>query len=294
MVANIKEFDKNLFDLIKINTYVNIHYLDFRIKNKIDKLEDDDYITLKELSYYLGVTRARLGYLLYSNRKYCKRDMYNVLLESFVEKHKFKKLANKIFIKKENIKHFQDYKAWLDEINEIRKNKAEYKKALLKYYGNPSQATKWCIEANYDCSQCVNREVCDMFKTNISQKSISKLINTVFYDKSGGECLYESRVSYERQLSKLKKELKKQEKETKQYFNCYKQTKQELYQVKQELSQYKKAFAKIHAEAFNILELIAEGYTLSEIADMMNCSEQNVRQIKIRFLNQINSLIRLK
>ena len=264
------------------------YVLEPRLTTELEKLDDDELISFRELSTILKIEYSKLYRAIHINRRHCKRGLYEVLLDKYIIKKKIK-CANKLFIKKSGVSHFREYFEWFENYRKVIKEKQEYKKAIQKYYGNPSQTTEYCIKANYDCAKCINAEICEIYKTQISQKKLAKTINAVFgaNNNIAIDNLYESRSYYEHEINKLKEQIKAIDREKEQYLNCYKATKKELYEVKETLVVYKKAFSKIHKDAVHILELQAQGYKLSEIAKMCDCSESNIRQVRAKFLRQI-------
>ena len=159
------------------NDFVNFFYYNERTFKELENLQDDDLITRLELKKILKVN---IEYFLYANKKYYKRKLYPVLLQDFIERHSYKNLANKVFIRGKNLHHFWEFKKWYDDLKTVRNKKNEYKKTMLLYYGNPSETTKECIENQYNCINCRNNYVCTKYKVKITQKQLAKMMSLLF------------------------------------------------------------------------------------------------------------------
>jgi hypothetical protein len=173
-----KEIDKKLND--NINLYKGFYYFEERLLTSLADLEDEDLLTKRELLKILKYPYTSYDWMMYSNRRYYRKGLYPVLLSDYVQEFNIKGLTNKKFFYKKDIHHIKEFLEWWEVTKEVRKEQAEYKKTMRKYFGNPSETTKECINANFDCLKCPNNELCKNYKCTVSVKQFSKMVKFLF------------------------------------------------------------------------------------------------------------------
>ena len=119
---SIKNLDEKLFKEISINCDYPMFYFEERTLNSLDKLDDEDLITRPELIKILKIgNSSNFSWMLYSNMKYYKKNIYNCCLNDYIEKHKIFHVQNRFFVRKKNVKFFLDFVKWWNEVKRIKK-----------------------------------------------------------------------------------------------------------------------------------------------------------------------------
>lgn len=276
----VKNIDDSFIVLKSENAMGKVFYIPDRLALQVEKLENDKYITAPELQKFIKY--KYISQFLSINKKYYLKGLYSIDLSNFIERLNIKELANKIIIRKENLQHFIDFANWWEEAKEIRKKQGEYKKALRKYYGNPSDATKECIAINYDCSECSHVETCKLLKTEVTKKQFAKAVSMFYGDKD----TY-GKVDLINQIQYLEKKLEK----TRRFKDKICQKNGELKEKIRELELFKKSIFFTHDEII-VLNYLSQGFQQNEISKILNLTPARIHSIKNKILRKLRNIRR--
>ncbi len=280
-IANtVKNIDTDFTVLKSENACSKIYYIPDRLVLQLEKLEDNKYITAPEIQKFIKY--KYISQFLSINKKYYLKGLYPIDLSNYIERLNIKELANKIIIKKENLQHFIDFANWWEEAKEIRKKQGEYKKALKKYYGDPSDATKECIAVNYNCSECSHVETCKLLKTEVTKKQFAKAISMFYGDKE----TY-GKTDLINQIQYLEKKLEK----TQKFKDKICKKNGELKKKIRELEIFKKSIFFTHDEII-VLNYLSQGFQQNEISKILNLTPARIHSIKNKILRKLRNIRR--
>jgi hypothetical protein len=150
-------------------------------------LTDDDLVTQKEALKLLQYHHTSFNNLFNANKRYYKRGLYPILLTDYIQRIDVKHLTNKCFFYKKDLVHIKDFIEWFERAKEVRKQQAEYKRTMRKYYGDINATTKQCIISNFDCMNCPQCEICKNYKCDVSLKQFAKMVKFLFGNKKRWE-----------------------------------------------------------------------------------------------------------
>lgn len=156
-----------------------------------DEIEN---IIKQTLNNFLNKKGFKYHYIR-KNKIYFNKSLYPINLCNYIYESKVKinnkhasrgyVMLNAKCIKK--IEEFeQEFDRWIEfykNIQEIKKNKSEYRKQFIEKYGHLTFASQQCIKNKYSCKNCYNKETCQIIKQSINKtpiKSISKMIAILF------------------------------------------------------------------------------------------------------------------
>lgn len=278
IINTVKNIDTDFTVLKSENAAGNVYYIPDRLAMQVEKLEDDKYITAPELQKFIKYNY--ISQFLRTNKKYFLKGLYPIDLGIYIEHLDIKNLANKIIIKKENLQHFIDFANWWEEAKEIRKKSSEYKRALRKYYGNPSDATKECIAVNYNCSECSHVETCKLLKTEVTKKQFAKAVSMFYGDKETF-----GKTDLINQIQYLEKKLEK----TQKFKDKICEKARNLKEKVSKLEQFKKSVELTEQELL-FLDLISQGYSQIKIADALDVSPARILSIKYKLFRKIRTI----
>ena len=283
----------------------DFYYINARNKKQLDLLNPDDYISLTELKKY--ITRD-INYLLNYNTKLYFKNMYPEYLREKIKKINIKKLSNKNFVLKKDVEKFIEFERFYNNLSLIRTKNAEVRKLMKKYYGNPSEVTQICIDANFNCAECRNLKTCKQLKTTISQKQVAQLMHLLGYGNSQNlnsaimkiNCLEEVIRKYEKINTKLlnskypKNTYKKYERELNNLNKENKKLMNEILSIKKNILDIRKTIYKniphFTAKELEIIDYVIKGYKLKDIAILFEISIPRVRQYKEYFFRKLRKL----
>lgn len=259
-----------------------------RSKADIEQIDNEEYISGTELNAYLSY---EYGVLIKKNQLYFYRNFYPVDLKKFVKKIKIVGLINTIFVKKKDIDKFVEFDKFYCQVRKQQKERAEFRKALKKFYGRPSDITKDCIKANYNCSECSHINVCKPLKTDVNQKQIAQMMHLFGLGRST--------ISIEyllAKIEKLEKELAFFKTLTPELVKRYGNNKEKFDEcIKNEEFQqrWNVGVADFTDRELEIIDLTSQGYKLKEIGDKYGITGNRVRQLREKAFRKIRTFLRL-
>lgn len=306
-MSDIKSKIKDLSNSMTIEKIhcTDFYYINVRNKKQLDLLNPDDYISLTELKNYI---RMDINYLLNYNTKLYFKNMYPEYLREKIKKINIKKLSNKNFVLKKDVEKFIEFERFYNNLRLIRAKNAEVRKLMKKYYGKPSEVTKICIDANFNCAECKNLKTCKQLKTTISQKQVAQLMHLLGYGNSQNlnsavmkiNCLEEIIRKYEKINTKLlnskypKNTYKKYDRELNNLKKENKKLKNEILSMQKNILDIKKTIYKniphFTTKELEIIDYVIKGYKLKDIAILFEISIPRVRQYKEYFFRKLRKL----
>ena len=173
-------------------------FFDDRLVCVLEKLDDNEPITLRELATLLQKSTNYILYLIRRSGRDYKNGIYPIDVNSLFFKTK---IARGYIIQKKNIAEFFKYLQHKQCLTEIRKHKQAYKKAMKKKYGLDTFATSSCAKAGYNCAVCYNKEICEIYNNKNFTRKITQILKVL-------NVLDDGRVFYKTREKEI--ELKKQ------------------------------------------------------------------------------------
>lgn len=136
-------------------------FIDARSLEILNKLNDDDAISMEEISKLLGTSATRARQLLKNSSKEYAQGTWHIDLFQ-LRKKSFKSTFTQYVYRKGDMAEILKFKEYRDIKSEIIKNKRAYRKAMRVKYGLENFTYSSCSKANFNCAKCLNKTACDI------------------------------------------------------------------------------------------------------------------------------------